>query len=129
MQKFSYRLVTKSCNWSTRKWKLIQILLDLEELEFLPTNKINGLYDWLQQLLPSLYNHERTKAGRVNFVTRVREGTWMGHVIGDIALERQSLTGMQVGFGRTRCAGEKVSITCFFSMQKNRLECMLPILH
>jgi cyanophycin synthetase len=29
-------------------------------------------------------------------------GTWMGHVIEHIALEIQSLAGMETGFGRTR---------------------------
>jgi cyanophycin synthetase len=33
---------------------------------------------------------------------RVREGTMMGHVVEHVALELQSLAGMQVGFGRTR---------------------------
>jgi cyanophycin synthetase len=33
---------------------------------------------------------------------RVRRGTWMGHVIEHIALEIQTLAGMETGFGRTR---------------------------
>jgi cyanophycin synthetase len=32
----------------------------------------------------------------------VEEGTWMGHVIEHIALEIQTLAGMETGFGRTR---------------------------
>ena len=36
---------------------------------------------------------------------RVREGTWMGHVIEHIALELQTLAGMDTGFGRTRGTG------------------------
>ena len=33
---------------------------------------------------------------------RVDKGTWMGHVIEHIALEIQTLAGMETGFGRTR---------------------------
>ncbi len=41
---------------------------------------------------------------------RVDEGTWMGHVIEHIALELQTLAGMDCGFGRTRSAGEKEGV-------------------
>jgi hypothetical protein len=34
--------------------------------------------------------------------SRVERGTWMGHVIEHIALEIQTLAGMDTGFGRTR---------------------------
>jgi cyanophycin synthetase len=33
---------------------------------------------------------------------RIERGTWMGHVIEHIALEIQTLAGMETGFGRTR---------------------------
>jgi cyanophycin synthetase len=39
---------------------------------------------------------------KADFFERVEEGTWMGHVIEHIALEIQTLAGMDVGFGRTR---------------------------
>ena len=39
------------------------------------------------------------------------EGTWMGHVVEHIALEIQTLAGMDTGFGRTRTPeGEKEGI-------------------
>ena len=41
---------------------------------------------------------------------RVDEGTWMGHVIEHIALEIQTLAGMDTGFGRTRSTGEKEGV-------------------
>ena len=37
---------------------------------------------------------------------RVEEGTWMGHVIEHVALELQTLAGMELGFGRTRGSGK-----------------------
>jgi cyanophycin synthetase len=93
--------------WSIKKTRLIQMLLDLEELEFLPTNKIPGFYERIQKLLPSLHNHECSEARPGGFFIRVKDGTWMGHVIEHIAIEIQNLAGMELGFGRTRGAGSE----------------------
>src|SRR4051812_23272762 len=93
--------------WSIKKTKLIQMLLDLEEHEYLPTNKVSGFYERIQQLLPSLYKHECSEAHTGGFFVRVKEGTWMGHVIEHIAIEIQNLAGMDLGFGRTRGAGKE----------------------
>lgn len=38
---------------------------------------------------------------------RVVEGTWMGHVVEHIALELQTLAGLDTGFGRTRSTSTK----------------------
>ena len=43
--------------WSVRRPKLIQMRLNLEELEQRPTNKIDGFFERIQKLLPSLYEH------------------------------------------------------------------------
>ena len=51
---------------------------------------------------------------------RVDEGTWMGHIIEHIALEIQTLAGMDTGFGRTRDYGEKGVYNVVFSyMEEN----------
>src|SRR5436190_22530598 len=106
--------------WSIKKHKLVQMLVDLEELEFLPTNKIPGFSERLQQLLPSLYEHECSEGEPGGFFTRVREGTWMGHVIEHIALELQSLAGMEVGFGRTRSVGKQGVYHVVFSYEEEQ---------
>lgn len=88
--------------WSARRHKLIVMLLDLEELEEQPTNKIPGFLERLQALMPSLYDHRCSEGVPGGFFKRVEDGTWMGHVIEHIALELQTLAGMNTGFGRTR---------------------------
>src|ERR1043165_4628553 len=88
--------------WSVRRSKLIQMRLNLEELEQRPTNKIDGFLDRMQQLMPSLYEHRCSEGVPGGFFQRVQEGTWMGHVIEHLALELQTLAGMDTGFGRTR---------------------------
>lgn len=97
--------------WSVRRNKLIQMKLDLEEKENMPTNKIPGFRERLEQLLPSLYEHRCSVGEPGGFFQRVDEGTWMGHVVEHIALEIQTLAGMDTGFGRTRTPeGEKEGV-------------------
>ncbi|NJL09475.1 MAG: ATP-grasp domain-containing protein, partial [Calothrix sp. SM1_7_51] len=88
--------------WSIRRHKLVVMRLDLEDLAETPTNDIPGFYDGLVEALPSLDSHFCSPGCRGGFLMRVREGTMMGHVVEHVALELQSLAGMQVGFGRTR---------------------------
>ncbi len=88
--------------WSTTRHKLIVMLLDLEEMEERPTNTIDGFLGRLQALMPTLYEHRCSEGVAGGFFHRVKEGTWMGHVIEHIALELQTLAGMDTGFGRTR---------------------------
>lgn len=88
--------------WSVKRHKLVVMLLDLEELEDRPTNLIDGFLERLQALMPSLYEHRCSEGAPGGFFSRVKDGTWMGHVIEHIALELQTLAGMDTGFGRTR---------------------------
>ena len=92
--------------WSVRRTKLIQMRLDLEEMEEKPTNKLEGFKEKLETLIPSLYEHRCSELVPGGFFQRVVEGTWMGHVIEHIALELQTLAGMDTGFGRTRGTGK-----------------------
>lgn len=88
--------------WSVKRHKLIVMVLDIEELEQRPTNLIDGFSARLQALFPTMQGHRCSKEYEGGFFERVEEGTWMGHVIEHIALEIQTLAGMDVGFGRTR---------------------------
>ena len=101
--------------WSVRRKKLIQMRLDLEEMEERPTNKIDGFRERLEALLPSLIEHRCSEGVRGGFFMRVDEGTWMGHVIEHIALEIQTLAGMDTGFGRTRVTKEPGIYNVVFS--------------
>lgn len=76
--------------------------LDLEDLEQRPTNLIDGFSERITKSLPTLFTHRCSKGHAGGFFERVKEGTWMGHVIEHIALEIQTLAGMDTGYGRTR---------------------------
>ncbi|SDX03048.1 cyanophycin synthetase [Aequorivita viscosa] len=101
--------------WSIRRHKLIVMVLDLEEMEELPTNKIDGFNDRLKAMFPSMHSHRCSVGEPGGFFQRMEEGTWMGHVIEHIALEIQTLAGMDTGFGRTRGYGEKGVYNVVFS--------------
>lgn len=91
--------------WSNYRKKLIVMKLDLEDLEEKPTNKIPGFSERLEKTFPSMQKHRCSKDHEGGFFERVKEGTWMGHVIEHIALEIQTLAGMDCGYGRTRGTG------------------------
>ena len=88
--------------WSIRYDKLIVARLDLEDLRDRPSDTIPGFYDGLVTSLPSLIEHFCSPGIKGGFLSRVQEGTMMGHIIEHVALELQTLAGMEVGFGRTR---------------------------
>ena len=88
--------------WSVQRKKLIQMRLDLEEMEERPTNKIEGFRERIEAMFPTMIEHRCSEGCRGGFFSRIDRGTWMGHVIEHIALEIQTLAGMETGFGRTR---------------------------
>ncbi len=101
--------------WSVRRNKLIQMRLDLEDMEQRPTNLIPGFKDRLQKIFPGMYEHRCSVGTPGGFFERVEEGTWMGHVIEHVALEMQTLAGMDTGFGRTRGTGKEGEYYVVFS--------------
>ena len=106
--------------WSNYRNKLIAMKLDLEDLEERPTNKIDGFAERIATLIPSMIAHRCSRGNEGGFFERVEEGTWMGHVIEHIALEIQTLAGMECGFGRTRGTGTKGIYNVVFSyMEEN----------
>ena len=107
--------------WSIRRHKLIVMKLDIEELEEMPTNKIQGFAERLEKTFPTLFEHECSEGHPGGFFKRVREGTWMGHVIEHLALELQTLAGMDTGFGRTRSTGQHGVYNVVFSYMEEKV--------
>ncbi len=86
---------------------VIALVVDIGELEDRPTNKIPGFYEHITEMIPSLYEHGCSAGKPGGFLQRMREGTWMGHVLEHVALELQNLGGAEVGRGKTRTTGER----------------------
>lgn len=104
--------------WSATRFKLIQMRLNIEGLEERPTNLIEGFSERIEALIPSLFNHRCSEGIAGGFFSRIKMGTWMGHVIEHIALEIQNLAGMSTGFGRTRETKTKGTYNVVFSYEE-----------
>jgi len=107
--------------WSNFRNKLIAMKLDLEELEERPTNLIDGFSERIEKLIPTMFQHRCSRGNEGGFFERVKEGTWMGHVIEHIALEIQTLAGMECGFGRTRGTGKEGVYNVVFSYKEENV--------
>lgn len=93
--------------WSGYWKKLIIMRLDIEDYEEKPSDKIKDFYKRINEVMPSLYSHGCSYGEEGGFLKRVKEGTWAGHIIEHLALELQTLAGMDVGYGRTRETSER----------------------
>ncbi len=106
--------------WSNWRHNLIVMQVDLEEMEEYPSNKIEGFPERLEKLIPSLYEHRCSRGYEGGFLERLKEGTWMGHVMEHVALEIQILAGMQCGFGRCTWEGQEGIYNVVFSYEQER---------
>lgn len=100
---------------------VIRMVVDLGVLEEFPSNKVPGFTDALVELLPTLEDHACSLGRRGGFVTRLRDGTWMGHVAEHIALELQNLSGTDVRHGKTRGTGEYGRYNVIFEYREEQV--------
>ncbi len=103
------------------KEPVIRQVVDLGGLEEFPTNRIPGFADALVGLLPTLEDHACSLGRRGGFISRLREGTWAGHVAEHIALELQNLAGTLVRHGKTRGTGEYGRYNVIFEYREEQV--------
>jgi cyanophycin synthetase len=80
--------------------------LRLDELAGRETSDLAGFAEWLLRILPGLTEHHCAAGAPGGFVSRMREGTYFGHVAEHVCIELSQLIGRDVSFGRTTSAGE-----------------------
>lgn len=85
----------------------IFMVLDINNYENQPSDKLDGFSDRLVALMPSLQEHECSIGKPGGFIQRLQKGTWAGHIIEHIAIEMQCLAGMEVGYGKTLDTSKK----------------------
>ncbi len=100
---------------------VIRLLLDLGVLEHYPSNTVPNFTEALVALIPTLEDHACSLGRRGGFVTRLREGTWMGHIAEHVALEFQNLAGTDVRRGKTRAAGRPGQYDCIFEYRQEQV--------
>jgi len=100
---------------------VIRLLVDLGVLESFPSNKIPGFTDRLIELMPTLDDHACSLGRRGGFITRLREGTWAGHIAEHVALEFQNLAGTFVRHGKTRSSGAPGQYNCIYEYREEQV--------
>ncbi len=91
--------------WTYRS--ALEVWLDLGELEGWPSHKLPGFVDRLSAALPALPDHHCGVGEVGGFGQRLREGTWLGHVLEHLVIELLNLAGMPTGFGQTRSTSQR----------------------
>ncbi|HNQ15806.1 MAG TPA: hypothetical protein PKM58_09600 [Pyrinomonadaceae bacterium] len=107
--------------WSGYWKKLIIMRLDIGEFEDRPSDKIDGFYGRMNEVMPTLLAHGCSYGEEGGFLRRVQEGTWAGHIIEHFALEFQTLAGMETGYGRTRETEERGIYNVVFSYHEEEV--------
>src|SRR3954470_22309292 len=77
-------------------------VLDLEDLDDVSSAAIPGFAERLIALIPTLDEHRCSLGYRGGFVERLREGTYMAHIVEHVLIELQCLAGPELGFGKAR---------------------------
>ena len=80
--------------------------LRLDELTGRETSDVTGFTERLLRTLPGLTEHHCAAGAPGGFVSRLREGTYFGHVTEHVCIELSQLIGRDVSFGRTVSTGE-----------------------
>lgn len=104
-------------NYWTNHWKkLIVIEIDLKECKDI-FSLTPDFAEKIFKILPSLDQHYCIKGCRGGFLQILKEGTDLGHVIEHIALELQSLAGMECGYGQTQATARPDVYKVIFSYE------------
>jgi cyanophycin synthetase len=113
-------LVLKGPNyWSYRP--CVWMRIDLGPFQDRPSQTIKGFYETLTALMPTLEEHHCSEGRKGGFLSRVQEGTWLGHVAEHVAIEIQQLVGIAVTFGRTRETRTPGVYNLVYEMEEERV--------
>jgi cyanophycin synthetase len=77
----------------------------LEDLAGVETSDVTGFAERLLRALPGLADHHCAAGAPGGFVSRLRGGTYFGHVTEHVCIELSQMIGRDVSFGRTVSAG------------------------
>jgi len=106
--------------WSIKHPKIIVLKLDLENLQDVLTNQIPNFSQKLQKMFPGMYKHRSLEGTEGGFFRLVEEGTTLSKVVQHIALELQTIAGMDCGYGRRYATNQPGVDTVVFSYQEER---------
>ncbi|MGI9091454.1 MAG: cyanophycin synthetase [Gemmatimonadaceae bacterium] len=91
-------------------WRLAPVIacdVRLGVLEHVSSAHIPGFADRLVGAIPTLHEHACSRGEAGGFIERLREGTYLPHILEHVALELQVLAGGDVSFGRVVESGDE----------------------
>ena len=83
------------------RYQAIYMRLDIEDLEHRPSDKVPGIAEALEAVIPTIHDHRCSVGEPGGFLQRVRNGTYAGHMVEHVAIELQNMVGFTVGYGKT----------------------------
>jgi hypothetical protein len=86
--------------WSQRPVTRMDLVVG--RYEDISSADVPGLAQSLERALPGLVEHRCSIGQRGGFLQRLARGTYAPHIIEHVALELQTMAGLDVGYGKTR---------------------------
>src|SRR3954468_20934528 len=80
--------------------------LQLDDLAGRETSDVTGFAERLLRALPGLTEHHCAAGAPGGFASRLRGGTYFGHVAEHVTIELSQLIGREISFGRTLSTGD-----------------------
>jgi len=82
------------------------MVVNIGDLYDTPTKDIEGFNERLVKLFPGIKKHFCSLGYEGGFLERLKEGTYVSHVMEHLILELQSIMGYEVYYGKTRVVSE-----------------------
>jgi cyanophycin synthetase len=105
--------------WSLRP--VIRMDLAVGAYDDISSAEVPGVTESLTAAMPGLVEHRCSIGERGGFILRLRRGTYAPHIIEHVALELQTMTGHDVGFGRTRGGDVEGEYTLVFEHEHEQV--------
>ena len=103
----------------------IRLTVDVGEYSDIPTKDIEGFNERLVKALPGFKHHKCALGYEGGFLERLREGTYLPHVLEHMIIEMQNLLGfMNVKYGKARCLDRSIYYVVFqYELEEAAMQC------
>lgn len=120
MEILDLRIMRGPNYWSVKHPKIVVLKLDLDPYRDTLTSDIPGFFLRLKKMFPGMVRHRSAEGSEGGFFRAVKRGTRLSHVVEHVALELQTLSGMDCGFGRNYPSPETGIDYVVFSYSEER---------
>jgi cyanophycin synthetase len=104
---------TRGANYWSRL-AITRMDLTVGAYENISSTDVPGVASALVSAMPGLHDHRCSIGEPGGFIIRLKQGTYLPHIVEHVALELQGMIGHDVGYGRTRGGDEPGEYTLIF---------------